>query len=265
PRLKRKAAVTRLLGDQLAYIDMDSASQAGGFNPLAAVPGESETALLARWQHWFGQMNVQPPGIQLLAQAQAAGVGDIPALQKWLKQVERQGQGTAAASLNLALNRLTASRTLRQWLEWPAAPCDILPDGALFFACKQSGWAQRQIVLAVLLAAMQIPGLRLIVNGLPGKLLAGTQVTALSRVIISNGPRLPGSAVVLTESHPRGQAVLQKQFLSGDARLGETLALLHPGESLVLIDGTPIWSTWAACVPDPKVLLPNHNNYEHSI
>lgn len=265
PRLKRKAAVTRLLGDQLAYIDMDSASQAGGFNPLAAVPGESETALLARWQHWFGQMNVQPPGIQLLAQAQAAGVGDIPALQKWLKQVERQGQGTATASLNLALNRLTASRTLRQWLEWPATPCDILPDGALFFACKQTSWAQRQIVLAVLLAAMQIPGLRLIVNGLPGTLLASTQVTALPWVIISNGPRLPGSAIVLTESHPRGQAVLQKRFLSGDARLGEALALLQPGESLIMTDGAPVWSTWQSYSSKPASLLQVDNKPKYSI
>jgi hypothetical protein len=39
PQLKRKVAVTRLLGQQLAYIDMDSASFVGGYNPLAAVPG----------------------------------------------------------------------------------------------------------------------------------------------------------------------------------------------------------------------------------
>ncbi len=39
PRLKRKAAVTRLLGERLAYVNIDGASLAGGFNPLAAVPG----------------------------------------------------------------------------------------------------------------------------------------------------------------------------------------------------------------------------------
>ena len=54
PRLKRKAAVTRLLGEQLAYVDMDGTSLANGFNPLAAVPGETEEALLQRWQRWFG-------------------------------------------------------------------------------------------------------------------------------------------------------------------------------------------------------------------
>ncbi len=39
-------------------------------------------------------MNVHPQGIQLLPQAQRDGVGDIPALRKWLKQAERRGQHT---------------------------------------------------------------------------------------------------------------------------------------------------------------------------
>ncbi|MCA9989036.1 MAG: hypothetical protein KDE59_32245, partial [Anaerolineales bacterium] len=41
-QLKRKSVVTRLLGDRLAYLDMDSASLTNGFNPLSTVPGEED-------------------------------------------------------------------------------------------------------------------------------------------------------------------------------------------------------------------------------
>src|SRR5690606_22040577 len=34
PRLKRRAVVTRLLGEQLAYLDMEASALAQGFNPL---------------------------------------------------------------------------------------------------------------------------------------------------------------------------------------------------------------------------------------
>ncbi|MCP4421616.1 MAG: hypothetical protein GY805_33810 [Chloroflexi bacterium] len=76
-RLKRKAAVTRLLGEKLAYVDIDGASLAGGFNPLAVAPGETEEETTRRWQQWFQGMNVHPQGIELLAQARADGVGDM--------------------------------------------------------------------------------------------------------------------------------------------------------------------------------------------
>ncbi|MGH2537107.1 MAG: hypothetical protein ACRDHL_06915, partial [Candidatus Promineifilaceae bacterium] len=66
-QLKRKAAVTRLLGQQLTYVDLDSAPMAGGFNPLAAVPGETDEAWVQRWQRWFKGMDVQPQGLQWLA------------------------------------------------------------------------------------------------------------------------------------------------------------------------------------------------------
>ncbi len=148
PRLKRKAAVTRLLGEQLAYVDIDGASLANGFNPLAAAPGEPEAATV-RWQRWFQGMNVHPQGIQLMARAQQEGVGDIPALRKWLKQVERQGHYAAVSSLRMALNRLTASRTLREWLIWPTNWFERLPTGALFFACRAAGWDRQQLARAV--------------------------------------------------------------------------------------------------------------------
>ncbi|MCP5013084.1 MAG: hypothetical protein GY942_24160, partial [Aestuariibacter sp.] len=165
PKLKRKAAVTRLLGTQLAYLDMDGTSLAGGFNPLAAVPGEDAESQVQRWQQWFQGMAVHPQGIQLLGQAHADGVGDLPALRKWLKQQERQGQYTAVSSLGMAMNRLTASRKLREWLEWPTNPYEILPEGSLFFACKASGWDRQHLLRSVLLSVMQVEGVYLIVHG----------------------------------------------------------------------------------------------------
>ncbi|HUM70109.1 MAG TPA: hypothetical protein PLK31_14840, partial [Chloroflexota bacterium] len=177
PKLKRKAAVTRLLGERLAYVDMDGISLAGGFNPLAAAPGESGAALVQRWQQWFQGMNVHPQGIQLLAQAQQDGVGDMPGLRKWLKQVERQGHYAAVSSLGLALNRLTANRTLREWLEWPTNRYEILLEGALFFACQlTAGWERQQMVRAVLLGVGPVSGVRLVAHGI-GPVLAAHGTT----------------------------------------------------------------------------------------
>ena len=246
PRLKRKAVVTRLLGEQLTYIDIDSTSLANGFNPLAAVPGETWAAQLERWQRWFGGMNVHPQGVHLLAQAQAGGVTDILSLRKWLKQVERQGQTAAVSSLGLALNRLTANRSVCEMLEWPVNRFDILPVGALFFACKGTSWERQQLLRAVLLAAMQLPDVRLIVHGLPGKLLPASLIGNLARLMVSNGPLLPDAAAILTESQPQHLATLKKRFLADDALLGENLALLGCGEGIVIVDGTPFFTGWNA-------------------
>lgn len=244
PRLKRKAAVTRLLGERLAYIDMDGTSLANGFNPLAAVPGESETDLLARWQGWFEGMGVHPQSAPLLARAQADGVADIPALRKWLKQVERQGQTAAVSSLSLALNRLTTNRSVREWLEWPVNRFDMLPAGALFFACKGTSWERQQLLRAALLAALQVPDVRLIVHGLPGKLLSASQIGDRERLIVTNAPLLPEATIVLTENHAQGLAALNKRFFASDVRLGENLALLRPGEGIILVSGKSFFATW---------------------
>jgi len=253
PRLKRKAAVTRLLGEQLAYVDMDGTSLANGFNPLAAVPGETDEALLQRWQRWFGGMNVHPQGVHLLARAQADGVGDIPSLRKWLKQVERQGQTAAVSSLGMALNRLTANRSLREWLEWPVNRFDILPAGALFFACKGTNWERQHLLRAALLAAMQLPDVRLIAHGLPGKVVPASLIGNMPRIVVSNGPLLPDAAIVLTESHAQGLTALKKRFLANDVRLGENLELLRQGEGVVIVDGTPFFTTWNGRVESAKM------------
>jgi hypothetical protein len=244
PKLKRKAAVTRLLGEQLAYVDMDAASLAGGFNPLAGAPGETEAGMVARWQRWFQGMSVHPQGVHLLERARQDGVGDIPSLRKWLKQAERQGQYAAVSSLSMALNRLTASRTLREWLEWPTNQFDILPEGALFFAVKGTDWARQQLLRAVLLGVIQVAGARLIVHGFPWRAFTMAHLENQEQTIVSNGPLLPGSTVVVTESHVQGAARLAVRFLGGDDLLSENLDLLGPGEGIGVYGKETFFATW---------------------
>lgn len=244
PRLKRKAAVTRLLGEQLAYVDIDGASLAGGFNPLATAPGETEVETVLRWQRWFQGMNVHPQSLQLLEQANQDGVEDIPSLRKWLKRAERQGQYTAVSSLSMTLNRLTANRSLREWLEWPTNRFEVLPEGALFFAVKGTDWARQQLLYAVLLGVLPVKNVRLIVHGFPWK---GVDLDALrghDRLIISNGPLLPHSVTILTESHPQGVTKLARRFLDGDGLLSENLSLLAHGEGIVIVAGDIFFTTW---------------------
>jgi hypothetical protein len=244
PRLKRKTAVTRLLGEQLAYLDLDGPSLGGGFNPLAAAPGESEAALVGRWQRWFAGMNVYPQGLRLLDQARRDGVEDVPGLRRWLRQQERHRPPAAVASLGLALSRLTAQRRLREWLEWPANRLAVLPAGALFLACRGTDWARRQLLRAVLLAVLPVAGVRLVVHSFPWQPDAWDEVDGPQQVLVSNGPRLPGSTVVLTDSQPAQTAILSERFLAGDGRWAENLALLGKGESLVVTERGITYATW---------------------
>jgi hypothetical protein len=243
-RLKRKRAITRLLGDGLAYLDLDGAWLADGFNPLAPVPGETEEALVGRWQRWFQGMNVHPQGLGLLVQARQAGVEDIPGLRKWLKRAERQGQYAAVSSLGLAINRLTASRNLREWLEWPTNRFEILPGGALFFACKGSSWDRRHLLRGVLLASLAVRDARVVVHGFPWKMVEDGLLHRRERLIISNGPPLPGATTVLVETLPEHVDILAGRFLSHDAQLAENLTLLGPGEGIVLSNGEAVYTTW---------------------
>lgn len=244
PQLKRKAIITRLLGERLTYIDIDGSSLASGFNPLAPVPSESVDFQIQRWQQWFQGMAVHPQGIQLLVQAHQDGIDSLPTLRKWLKQKERQGHYTAVSSLRLALNRLTTNRKLREWLEWPTNPYDILPEGSLFFACKASGWDRRQLLRSVLLSTLQVKDVFLIAHGFPWQKTDNAYFANQGNVVLSNGPLLSGSTIVLTESHTQGVSALVKRFLAGDAGGGENLELLKRGEGLIVVDDEVLFSTW---------------------
>ncbi len=244
PQLKRKAAITRLMGEKLTYIDIDSVSFTNGFNPLAPIPGETETAQLERWQRWFDGMQVQHQGVQMLGQAHADGVEDIPGLLKWLKREERQGLNTAVSSLKMALDRLTVNRTLRERLEWPANSMDILPEGLLFFACRASDWARQQILRSVLLSVIQFQDIRLILHGFTGDTLEEVSLLKPATAVLSNGPILPDSTVILTECHTRGVTRLVKCFFAGDSLWQENLELLHRGDAFVISKTTPVWMSW---------------------
>lgn len=237
PQLKRKTAVTRLLGEQLTYIDIDGSGLVTGLDLLAAVAGEPEAHTMARWQTWFQGMHVPMQTSPLLEAAWQDGVRDLPALQKWLKRRERQGVNTAVLSLKTALNRLLSDRDIRNWLTWSVNPFEILPQGALLFACQGTNWQRQQVLQAVLLAVQHIPNVRLVLHGLPN---APGGVGG----IVSNGPLLANSAVVLTQSHFKSVPKLGKRFLGEDARLMENLALLRRGEGIFVQQNALFFTTW---------------------
>ncbi|MCA9932153.1 MAG: hypothetical protein KC419_26900 [Anaerolineales bacterium] len=247
PQLKRKAAVTRLLGEQLTYIDIDSSALVTGFNPLAAVCGETEADTLQRWQTWFQGMHVPAQSLQLFTSAWQDSVRDLPALQKWLLQRERQGTDTAVSTLKAVLNRLIATRDVRNWLTWPVNQFEILPHGALLFACQAQNWQRQQLLQAVLLAVRQVPDVRLVLHGLPW---ASSGVGGYPKGVISNGPLLADSTVVLTQCHHKSVVELGRRFLFNEGRLVENLALLRRSESICVVENEIFFTTWSGSQAD---------------
>jgi hypothetical protein len=150
------------------------------------------------------------------------------------------------SSLVIALNRLTANRSLRECLEWPTNRFNVLPVGAFFFACKGRSWERQQVSRATLLAALAMPKTRLVVHGVIRDNVDRRQFQEHPQLIVSNGPLLPGSAIVLVESQSQNVAALTKRFLFADPRLGENLALLSRGESIVNSGGEVTYTSWNA-------------------
>lgn len=253
PRLKRKATVTRLLGKHLTYIDIDRGNMAQGFNPLAALPGESAATMVPRWQRWFQGMNVHAADLQLLSQAQADGVGDIPSLHRWLKKMQREGKFLGQSSLRLeqpgsslaqALHRLMANHTLQEWLAWPVNQFDILSEGALFFSCQSNSWAGKQMLRAALFAAQQLPTCRLILHGYPWQAATNKNQLENQHVIISNGPLFPGSLPIITQCTAAEAHLLSKHLLQANPVQVETVQLLRKGEGMLLTKKGPLFTTW---------------------
>lgn len=251
PQLKRKETITRLLGEKLIYVDLDGPSLVTGFNPLAPMPDESGAQTVQRWRLWFEAMNVHPRGVQLLASAYEAGIRDIPALQRWLKQAERQGMHSAVSSLTLALGRLTASRYLREWLEWPVDHFRDLSTRALLFTCRTTSWDRQVLFHAALLMALAWPSARLIVHGYSWKDGLVSGLARQSQALISNGPLLSGETTVLVETTAAHQEMLARRFLRGDARLSENLALLRRGEGMVVYQEQACHVSWLAQLGQP--------------
>ncbi len=244
PQLKRKAVVTQLLGKRLAYIDIDSASMADGFNPLAVVLGESEVETIHRWQCWFQGMNVNPQGIQLLPQAWKEGVADIPSLRKWLKKVERQGQQTAVSSLSTAIKKLISHSQIRQWIEWPTNRHNSLQEKALLFSCQAKSWAAQHFLHALLLNVSSVKGVCLIVHGYPWQTDQQLSETLPQQLLISNGPLLPNAHPLLVRNSAPASEILSTRFFNADALQTENLQLLQDGEGVFVYNGKAIFTQW---------------------
>lgn len=236
PMLKRKSAVTRLLGRQLTYIDIDSAVVTGGFNPLAPVPGESDVQTLQRWQQWFSGMGVHQEGVQLLAQAMEDGVTDIATLQRWLQRPAQQHFAAAVSNLQTALRRLQADPLLREWLSWPTNVFGGLPEGALLLACRSTGWGRQQLLVSAVRAALALAETRFVLHGFPwaATTIVRADFAGAKQLFLSNGPLLNGSTVVLTNSERVAASKLAQRFLSGDALSEENLQLLRQGEGMIV-------------------------------
>jgi hypothetical protein len=201
------------------------------------VPGETEKHTLERWRRWFQGMGVHPQALSLLERARQEGVADILTLQKWLRKMEQAGRQPAIAGLSMVLNRLTADRTLREWLEWPADCWQGLPGGALLLTCRASQWSRVQLLRAALLAAGSAPGVRLVVHGFPWSLFGPSPLPENGQLLAGNAPLLGAGIVLLTESQAAAAEKLAQRFLDDRPEMRERLQLLGPGEALLVAEG----------------------------
>ena len=135
----------------------------------------------------------------------------------------------------------TASLGLRDWLEWPVNRFDILPEGALFFACQGTGWGRQQLWQAALLGAMQVEGVRLVVYGFPWSMIG---LNSQEQIVAGNGRLMPDSARVLVASRPAAAARLAARFLNGNPLLAENLERLRPGDGILVDQGDIRLVSW---------------------
>lgn len=247
PQLKRTPSILRLIGVKLHYMDMDNTLIATGFNPLASVPGESETQTVQRWQHWFSDMGVHRSNLPTLAQAFAEGIREMSDLRRWLDEPGQQIRQEVIASLIRCLELYLETRAIREWMDWPDNPFRLLPDGALLFACRCDSWARLQLLNAILLGALHSPDARLILHGIPWRQLPVYRLPQKTdgAIITSNGPLFAEGKVILARCHKvAAAALLAERFFPDNAQMGENMHLLQRGESVVISDGEPIYTTW---------------------
>lgn len=243
-QLKRKSAVTRLFPHGLAFIDMDGAS-ARGMNPLAPVEGESQEKTVGRWQTWFTTMEAHTNALTLLPQAYQEGVRDLFGLRRWLIG-KRQEHFAAVSALSVLVEQIIHSAELGEWIKQPADTInDLSRDGSLIFSVNAHNWERQQLLWAVLLAVLQIPGLRLVVHGFPAWDQFDTgMLNGHHRIILTNGPTLDGSTTVLVGCRPKNVPILAERFLGNHPVLTENLRLLRPGDGIIVNSGDIAFATW---------------------
>jgi len=248
-RLKRHVLVADLLNrKQLALASVTEASGGRtGFNPLAPVPGETETQTVQRWQTWFAGMGCGGQARALLTEAYAEGVRDINQLRRWLEQPTRLlAEGNGLANLQTAMRRLLVGASVRDWLEWPTNLFATLGAKPLLFACPADHWGREQLLKAMFLGVQASGQSRLIVSGM--KIRSEDIQGSGTALLIGNGPRLPGATTVLTTT-PTGQiGALLAQLWCGQepspAVLQEVIELLPSGAGAVLATTGPISISW---------------------
>lgn len=126
-------------------------------------------------------------------------------------------------------------------------PFRLLPDGALLFACRCDGWARRQLLNAILLGALHSPDARLILHGIPWRHLPVYRLPqkAGGAIITSNGPLFSEGKVILVRCHQvEAAALLATRFFPDNVQMGENVHLLRRGESVVISNGEPVYTTW---------------------
>ncbi len=215
-----------------------------GFNPLAAVPGESEADMLTRWQAWFTQMGVHRSNMTVLAEAYEAGIRDLMALVRWLNLPVQQIREAEIASLRHRLDSFLQTRTIQEWVDWPDNPFRLLPEGGLLFSCHCQSWERTQMLIAVLLGALNSSDARLILHGIPWQ---DCQVSLPEdrTIFVSNGPVFDvGIQVLVRCQKAEAATLLGKRFFPDDAQMQENLHLLMLGEGVVINQGEPIYTTW---------------------
>ena len=97
---------------------------------------------------------------------------------------------------------------------------------------------------SVLLSVIQFKDIRLILHGFSGDTLEEVSLLKPATAVLSNGPLLTDSMIVLTECHSQGVTRLVKRFFESDSRWQENLELLQRGEAFVIANASPIWASW---------------------
>ncbi len=241
PRLKRKANIIQRLGKEITYFDLDNKNNNMGFNPLAVLPGESETAVLERWVMWLVSMGGECTA-HMLQPAWDKGVRSVPGLRQWLNLPEQQ-QEPMFTPLHQTIETLCRTRRVREWLDWPKGCLDRLPEGVTLFSCQATGEAEKHILNSVVLGAMQTNA-RIVLHGFPWQTFPQHPLLAYPQAVMTNAPLLPDSLTVLVQSGPKQADFLAKRFFPDKANeTAETLLLLQPGENILVTEWGAFWSS----------------------
>lgn len=229
-------AVNSALGDKSATVET-----------IAGVVGKvlTDEATKQRWLDWFTGMKTRHDALALLPTAYEAGVRDLFALRRWLNRQQKE-HFAAVSRFRVTLDRILESAEMGAWLKQPFGYFKDFPGGSLIFTCEATSWERQQLLRAVLLAALQLPNVRLAVHGYPWEKSdnALARFNGRHRAIISNGPSLDVSVPVLVECRPEALSALADRFLGNDPLITENYQLLRRGDALVVHEGTVTAVTW---------------------